>query len=392
MRNGPIKKVLHVIPSISAADGGPSVQLRVLTDGLNQAGIEVHVATTDDGSAGVPYGQPIVRDGITWWHFRRQTSFYKFSWPMNLWLARRAADYDIVHIHALFSFAPAAAAYWAHQNHTPYVIRPLGVLNEWGMENRRPWLKRLSFHLLERRILENAAWVHFTSEQEYREASGLGIRVSSRIIPNPVPRTIEARRGRFRARHPELRDRRIVLFLSRFDRKKGLDLLLPAFAQVRRDFPAAALVLAGSGDTALVASLRDSAQQLGIAADVFWPGFIDGDEKQEAFADADVFVLPSYSENFGIAAAEALAAGCPVIVSDQVAIHTDITAAAAGIVVPCDIGAIAQAIRGVLTDSQSRGFMVSNGRRLADSSYSIESVTRKVLSAYANIGDAVRAA
>jgi glycosyltransferase involved in cell wall biosynthesis len=378
-----------VIPSVSAADGGPSVQLRVLTGGLNRAGIEVHVATTDDGSAGVPYGQPIVREGVTWWYFRRQTSFYKFSWPMNLWLGRHVADYDVVHIHALFSFAPAAAAYWAHRRSTPYVIRPLGVLNGWGMENRRPWLKRLSLQFLERRILENAAWVHFTSEQERQEASALGIRISSRIIPNPVPRTAPARPGRFRARYPELRDRHIVLFLSRFDRKKGLDLLLPAFAQVRRDFPTAALVLAGSGDTALEASLRASAQALNIAEDVFWPGFIDGDEKQEVFADADVFVLPSYSENFGIAAAEALAAGCPVIVSDQVAIHTDITAAAAGVVVPCDAGAIAGAIRAVLTDSRSRSLMASNGRRLADASYSIESVTRKVLNAYANDGDPV---
>lgn len=359
--------------------------LRTLVEGLSGAGVEVHVATTEDG---VEEERQLVRGGVTWWRFRRQTGFYKFSWPMNRWLEEHVGDYGIVHIHALFSFAPMAAAYWARRRGVPYIVRPLGVLNQWGMKNRRPGLKKWSFRLIERRILENAAWVHFTSEQEREEASKLGVRMRSKVIANPLPATVRARAGRFRARYPELKERRIVLFLSRVDRKKGLDLLLAAFAAAQGDFPDAVLVIAGSGDAALERELRAKADSLGITASVWWPGFIEGEEKQEAFADADVFVLPSYSENFGIAAAEALAAGCAVIVSDQVAIEADIRAAQAGLVVPCETAAIAQAIREMLADRAMRAAMASNGRALAEANYSIESVTKKMVGAYAEMGAA----
>jgi glycosyltransferase involved in cell wall biosynthesis len=379
-------KILHVIPSLSAADGGPSAMLRTLAGGLNRAGIEVHVASTGDSTE----DQPVLRDGVTWCTFRRQTSFYKISWPLSRWLAQNVNQYALVHIHALFSFAPAAAAYWAHKRGIPYVVRPLGVLNLWGMANRRPLVKALSFRLLERRIVENAAWVHFTSRQEMEEAAALGVAMRSKVIPNPLPAAELAARGRFRASHPDLAERRIILFLSRFDRKKGMDLLLPAFAQIRNEFPDSVLVLAGSGDSALVDSLRARIRQLGIERDVFWPGFLDAEQKHEALADADLFVLPSYSENFGIAAAEALAAGCPVIVSNQVAIHSDITAADAGIVVPCNTAAIATAMRQVLTDPGGRAAMAARGRALAESRYSLASVTNELLAAYSEMTEALQ--
>jgi glycosyltransferase involved in cell wall biosynthesis len=381
-----VTKVLHVIPSIAAVHGGPSIMLEQMARGLTQTGIEIHIATTDDDGAvrlDVPRGVPVIRDSITYWYFSRQTSFYKFSHPLSKWLANHIADYQVVHIHALFSHAALAAAYWAHRRRVPYVVRPLGTLNRWGMENRRPWLKRLSFRLIERRILENAAFVHYTSEQERQEAALLKISARSEVIPNPVPQLEgEYPVGRFRAAHPELGNREIILFLSRFDKKKGLDLLLPAFAQVRRQFPSAALVLAGSGNNDFVNSLHSQARTLGIADDVFWPGFLKGEEKRAAFADAGVFVLPSWSENFGIAVVEAMAAGCPVVVSDQVGIHGDIMAANAGLVVPCDTGELANALCHMLANRPARAAMGFNGKCLTQTHYSIETVTSSLVAAY----------
>jgi glycosyltransferase involved in cell wall biosynthesis len=191
--------------------------------------------------------------------------------------------------------------------------------------------------------------------------------------------------GRFRAAHPELADRPIVLFLSRFDRKKGLELLLPAFAEIRRQFANAALVLAGSGDDVLLAELREQARNLGIADNIVWTGFLQGDAKRAAFADADVFVLPSWSENFGIAVVEAMAAGCPVVVTDQVAIHGDISRAGAGYVVPCQPAAIAAAIARVLGDASARAVMGSKGRCLTQTQYSLGAVTGKLVAAYRQI-------
>src|SRR5205823_528444 len=114
-------------------------------------------------------------DGVTHWYFPRQTRFYQFSRPLHRWLSRYVRSYDLLHIHALFSYAPVSAAFTALQSNVPYIIRPLGTLNRWGVKNRRPWLKKLSLSLIERRILGGAAALHYTSEQERLEAAEVGI-------------------------------------------------------------------------------------------------------------------------------------------------------------------------------------------------------------------------
>jgi glycosyltransferase involved in cell wall biosynthesis len=273
------------------------------------------VATTDDNGPrrlDVPWGVPVVEHGVTYWYFPRQTRLYSFSWPLGAWLAKHVADFDLLHIHALFSYASLPAAFWAHRLGVPYVVRPLGTLNEWGMQNRRPRLKRLSFSMLESRIIRHAALMHYTSDRERIEAESLRVAAPAAVIPNPLPESNASQcTGRLRARFPQLRGRPIVLFLSRIDQKKGLDLLLAAFAAVRRQVPDAVLVVAGDGPSGLVDRLRADVASLGIAADVLWAGFLAGDDKDAALADADVFVLRSRSENFGIAVAEAMAAGLP---------------------------------------------------------------------------------
>ncbi len=385
----PALKILHVIPSVAAVHGGPSVMIGMMARGLSQSGFDVHIATTNDDGAEkfpVPLGEPVLRDGLTYWYFDRQTQFYKFSMPLSRWLSKHVSDYRLVHIHALFSHSSYAAAHWARRRKVPYIVRPLGVLNRWGMENRRPWLKNLSYRLLESRILKHAALIHYTSEQERDEAALLGVKAESVIVPNPVPTASgTALPGSFRAVHPELAGREIILFLSRFDRKKGLELLLPAFARVHQRIPSAALVLAGSGDASLVDELKTQARALGIADDILWAGFLQNEAKLAAFAAAAVFVLPSWSENFGVAVIEAMAAGCPVVVTDQVAVHTDIAANKAGYVVPCDVEALAGALLEMLEDQPARAIMGLNGKCLTQTHYSPAAVTAKLTAAYRSI-------
>jgi glycosyltransferase involved in cell wall biosynthesis len=360
--------------------------VRTIARALAQSGIETHIATTDDNGPtrlDVPCGGPTIEDGVTYWYFRRQSRFYKFSWPLTTWLARNIGTFDIVHIHALFSYAAAPAAFCAQRSHVPYLVRPLGTLNRWGMMHRRPGLKQVSFRLIETPILRDASLIHFTSEQERSEAMDLAIRTPSVVIPNPLPSSPAAcPRGAFREKYPQLADRRILLFLSRFDRKKGLDLLLEAFAKVHAKAPDVALVLAGGGDPSFIAELRAQAERLGVASDVFWPGFLEGPRKWAALADADLFVLPSYSENFGIAVVEAMAAGLPVVVSDQVGIHREIAGAQAGAVVPCAPAELAGALLHLLQDPPMRIAMGRNGKCLAQTQFSIENVGRKLIAAY----------
>lgn len=384
-------KALHVIPSVGPLRGGPSVMLRKMVQVLAEAGVTVDVATTDDNGRArlnVINSKPLVEAGISYRYFRRQSRFYTFSWPLTCWLASHVRDYDLVHIHALFSYASIAAAYFAQRGQVPYVVRPLGVLNRWGLENRRPWLKKSSLRLIERHILSGARAIHYTSEQERLEAADLGIEQKSVIIPNAVeiPGNFSRfPRGRFRARYPQLAGRPMILFLSRLDEKKGLDILLAAFSRAHSQLRTAVLVIAGSGEPSFVATLQRAAASSGISSDLIWTGFLEGENKWIAMADADIFVLPSYSENFGVAVVEAMATGLPSVVSDQVGIHHDIAESNAGLVVPCDADALAIALTSLLSDARLRSQLAANGRRLAQTKYCLDAMSNGLLELYEDI-------
>lgn len=381
-------KVLHVIPSVGPLRGGPSVAVRSMANGLTKRGIETHVATTDDNASSrlaVPLGRAVKEDGIVYWYFPRQTAFYLCSLPFTAWMWRHAADYQLIHIHSVFSYCSNVAAWIARRKGVPYMIRPLGVLNRWGISNRRPLLKRLSFGVVERPLLRGAAGVHYTAEQERLEAGELNFSHQPIIIPNPVEMPGFSRQdlhGQFRAQHPELKGRKIALFLSRIDRKKGLDLLLPAFKEVLKKSPDTALVIAGQGDSALIGELRRQSVELGINQAVVWPGFLSGAKKFAAMADADLFVLPSYSENFGIAVVEAMAMGLPIIITDQVGIHQEVAAHHAGLVVTTAVEPLKHAILQLLSDAPLRQTLGRNGAALAHSHFSANTVMTKLINAY----------
>jgi len=382
-------KILHVIPSIGPLRGGPSFAMRAIASGLARQGIETHVATTDDNGPGqrldVDFGRPMTEDGAVYWYFPRQTSFYLCSLPFTSWLWRHAPDYSLIHIHALFSWCSNFAAFAARRKGVPYIVRPLGVLNRWGMEHRRPWLKRASFELLEKPVLRGATLIHYTAEQEREEAAECGVSDHPVIIPNPVDfadAADTAPRGALRSRYPGLAGKRIALFLSRIDRKKGIDLLLPAFQQILRDDPDVALVIAGSGDPRLIETLRDQARDLGIEQSVVWAGFLGGAEKNEAFADADVFVLPSYSENFGIAAIEAMAAGVAVILTDQVGIWREVEKSGAGLITAAAVEPLRQALARLLSDAALRTRLGCNGAALARAEFASAVVTKRLIATY----------
>ncbi|HEX4137659.1 MAG TPA: glycosyltransferase [Bryobacteraceae bacterium] len=384
-------KILHVIPSVGPWRGGPSFAMRAIAGGLAGRGIETHVATTDDNGPGrldVTLGQPITEDGAVYWYFRRQTPFYLCSIPFAIWLWRHASDYSLIHIHALFSWCSNVAALIARRKGVPYVIRPLGVLNRWGMENRRPLLKRLSFALIEKRVLRHAAFIQYTAELERAEAAECGFKDNPMIIPNPVESADgsgSAPGEHLRARYPELRGRRIVLFLSRIDRKKGLDLLIPAFHGVLKSIPDAALVIAGDGDRELIETIRNQCRALAIENSVYWPGFLDGDAKRGAFGEAEVFVLPSYSENFGIAVIEAMAAAVPVIITDQVGICREVGQGKAGLVISTAFEPLRNAMVRLLSDEPFRATLGQNAMKLARTQFAPGVVIDKLLNSYASV-------
>ncbi len=384
-------RALHVIPSLSAKHGGPSYAVRAMARALRTADVEVTIATTDDDGDDarlkVPIGEPVKEDDATVYYFRRDILPYKVSFGLARWLRSNVTRYDLVHIHALFSFSSAVAGHSAYWAGVPYVVRPLGVLNRYGLENRRPLLKKLSMPLVENRLLRYSAAIHYTSEAEKREAGGINGEIAehrSVIIPLPVEQE-KGNANEFRERFPKVGDGRIVLFLSRLDAKKGIELLLDAFAEASRRVNDVVLVIAGSGPAGYVQALEERARQLQIADRIVWTGHLDGSLKAAALAATDVFVLPSHSENFGIAAAEALACGVPTIVSDQVAISEDVRANGAGIVVRADAHELAGAVQRVLNDPELAMRLSVNAKRLAAERYAPGAVGRDLRELYDTI-------
>lgn len=223
-------KVLHVIPSVSPVHGGPSRAIVDIERALGERGIEVTTVTTnDDGDTRtlpVQCGKPLAVPFATRWYFQRNTVYFKVSVGLARWLKDNIATFDVVHCHALFSFAPVAAAFLARRAGVPYVLRPLGVLARYGLTHHHPVLKRASLALIERGLIEFASAVHFTSLAEQGEAEALGLKCQSVLIPLGIDVDSVSTDAMLQRKQG---DRFTLLFLSRIERKKNLECLLQAF-------------------------------------------------------------------------------------------------------------------------------------------------------------------
>lgn len=338
----------------------------------------------------IQFGAPIRMDAWTCYFFPRNTRFYKPSLRLLKWLWQHTAEYDLVHIHAVFSFAPIAAWKAALHSERPYIVSPHGLLNQWGMINRRKRIKALSLRFIERPLLNAASAIHYTSNAEQQEAASLALTAKPLVIPLGIDtasyQNLPNRRV-FEAQFPETQDRPLVLFLSRIDPKKGIEVLLQAWKQVASSHPSALLVVAGSGTADYTASLRAMAEELGIAPRILWTGFLGHEEKRVALGAAEIFVLPSKSESFGLALLEAMAAGVPSVTTLGVALGEE--AAAVGAVQPADYdaGSLALALGGLLDSTELRGKLGKAGRAFATGRYSLEAMGRELKSAYLALAD-----
>ena len=377
-------RVLHVIPGLAAAHGGPSYAVPAMAAALVRQGVQVDVVTTagpDPGAAAAPLTDPVLADGVRFLFFARQRPrSWSFSLPLSRWIFRHIADYDVLHVHALFAYPTLASCMAARRRGVPYVLRPLGTLDPWGLKFRR-WKKIPYFKLIERRNLSGAAAVHATSTLEERGIRALGLPLRVVTIPLGIDmpdRPPEKRRA------PSDPGPLNVLFLSRLHPIKGLELLIDAIAEVGSPV-AYRLLLAGDGELQYVRGLRELTVRRGVADRVRFGGFVSGDAKQRLLAQADLFVLPSYSESFGVAVAEAMAAGIPVIVSDRVGLATAVEKAGAGLVVPLEVKNLAAALTGLLGDPQRRRDLGAAGRSFVESELTWPSVAARLIRLYEDI-------
>lgn len=369
-------RVLHIIPSLALTHGGPSQAISMFEQACRLQGIAIETITTDDDGPGrrkeITGVGNTENNAATRHYFRKNFEFYKVSFPLVFWLWKNISRYDIVHIHALFSFTSSVATIIARLKKVPYIIRPLGTLSHYGRQQRRPLLKMLSIKFLEGPAIRHAAAVHFTSAAEQQEAESLGIPMQSLVLPLAVNAIDIKHRQALTNKFPALLNQPYLLFMSRLDPKKNIEGLLQAFKQVQAIMPnALKCVIAGDGPAIYVASLKKYAEENAIAEHIIWTGHIQAEEKNAALAGATLFVLPSYSENFGIAAAEALSSGLPCVLSNGVALAAEAEQAGAAIMVNTQASSIAAAILKLIQDTPLRNQMSVRAKDFANSQYSM---------------------
>jgi glycosyltransferase involved in cell wall biosynthesis len=345
--------------------GGPPVKVRALAEGLARKGHEVTVLTADWGldqrlrehpasapAENSPFGRKRKMNGTTviylpnWLHYRAT------SWNPALprYLRARLGEFDVVHIVGLYHLLGVRVAAACRARHIPYVMEPIGMFVPIV---RSLWLKRMYHKLYGRDLFAGASAVIATAEQERAELLAGGIPDEKLVLRrNGVdgPETIPVP-GAFRKPLEIPQDTKLVLFLGRLSRKKSPDLLLNAFANVVRkgeaDVGRTHLAFVGPDESGMLANLQQLTAKLSLKNQVHFSGALEGEAKWAAYQDADIFVLPSQNENFGNTAAEAVAVGTPVIVTDQCGI-APLLKDVAGMVVKHDEFELAEAMRNLL--------------------------------------------
>jgi glycosyltransferase involved in cell wall biosynthesis len=377
-------QVCQVIACINEQIGGPALSVTSLAETLAQQNIGSHLFTLD-----YPWHGRQVTTQDVYLHSSPATAvaryFRGFQPSAQADLQQLAAtELDLIHNHGLWMFPNIYARQAAQRTQLPLVISPRGMLEAWSLSygQIKKWL---AWQLYEQKNLRSATVFHATSEAEVESIRSLGFQQAIAMIPNgvnlPNLAQIPARDCLIQA-FPELADRQWLLFLSRIHPKKGLDTLLQVWQTLAPRFPDWQLVIAGPDVIGYQAKVVTLATALGVQQRVTFTGMLSGKEKAAALGNADLFVLPTHSENFGIAIAESLAYTVPVITTKGTP-WQDLQTYECGWWIDRDPLALTKALdKAMQLSPQQRRAMGLKGRELVESKYSWTSVGQQMAAVY----------
>ena len=374
-------KVFHVLGYLASRYGGPPRAVL----GLGHAMKKYGVISWWWATASKEEQQELAYLGNTAYLF---TSRFPRSWyyspELACELAKKIDKADILHLHQVWDYPIWVAAKLAHRKHKPYIVTPRGIFSH-------PWRyagikKQLYMKLIARRFLNAATAVHAIVPFEIEGFKRVGIKAPYVIVPNGIdPQEFEDMPYPDYAEKlwPPLKRRKVVLFMGRLSPEKGLDVLISSWPSVVKEEPSALLVVAGPDHKGYGATLKILAKKYDLDKTILFTGMVQGEAKKALLSNADLFVLPSYSEGFSMAVLEALAAGKPCVITTGCN-FPEVQQAGAGYVVPTgDRAALSNALLKLLalTDVQ-RKRMGDRGRQLVMKNYTWDIIARKMLIVY----------
>ena len=368
-------RVLHVIASVDLTTGGPVEGIIQSLKFRNSTSFEV--VSLDAPDALCIKSFPGIVHGVG-----PATLKYRYTPKLARWIIANGSKFDAAIIHGLWNHASIGGWQGCRTAGLPYVVFPHGMMDPWFRKAYplKHWIKQL-FWWIQGRVLRDASEVLFTCEEEKLLAQGVffGFHYKPCTVAYAAADAAAfsiAETSAFQASVPELRDRPYLLFIGRVHEKKGCDLLIEGFSRAvkRQDLQ---LVIAGPVSERLGSSLKNMAKLLGVSDRIHWAGMITGEAKAGAFRGADAFVLTSHQENFGIAVAEALAYGRPVLISDQVNIWREIESGCGGFVAPDTIDGATQIItKWEQLSNQERQQMAKAARAVYERNFTVSAAAR----------------
>ena len=392
-------RIIHVIDDLSEQAGGPAQACIEMARSVAARGHHVAIYTFGDRrpawltqSASLPFS--CRHQGVDV-HLSpgRSTSWTSISPRFYAALLRAIPTADLVHVHVLYGFHLWAAWRICRQHGIPLVVRPCGILNAYT-SSVQAFGARLYEMAFQRRLLRQATLMHYTTDQEADDASTYVQNPSRAVVPLGVNVAAYERlppRATFDSVYPEAAGRKIVLYFGRLHRKKRLDLVIGATAAARNNGHDVHLIIAGSDD-GVEAECRALVGELGLGERVTFTGLLVNHAKRLVFGGADVFVLPSMTENFGIAVAEAAASGIPLLISEHVNIAPSFAERDAAIIVQTHLGSVVEGLERLLQDQVAATAMARRAKQVVEDKFTWDRIATDLVAMYQSTARRIEAA
>jgi glycosyltransferase involved in cell wall biosynthesis len=387
-------KILSICPAHLKAYkiGGPIATVASMNKGLinSDESIMIDVLSTSYGlgdDKDVTFHQWEIVDELT----RYRVKYFKYYGYGNLTFSPRLymeakkiiQEYDLIILQGVWNFPLFSIAYLANKYNVPYIVVPRGTLYKETWEMKSKWYKDILYRVTVRNMLQNASRIQFTTIDEQKNVLAyLGLDLKYYIVPNSIDLSKYDKlpeRNEFLHQHPSLCDKKVILFFGRITRKKGLDILVESLKILKDKRDDFILLIAGPDSEGYWSTIEKQILECGLTDNVLYVGMLEGEDKFRVLVDSDIFVLSSYSENFGMSVIEAMAAGLPVIISNKVGIYNEVQKEEAGIVTTLDAGEIAQSIDMLLSDDHKRKNFSEKGRQFVRDYYEIDHVNKQLL-------------